>query len=274
MLTDPANQRRLIRHLERVLILDPNPHSARVLADLLKELGAKTIYAETNPAKAFAICKSEDPQIIFTELSAGGVDGLAFTKALRRSEAVSRKAPVVMVTSEATAAAIIGARDAGVHEFLRKPFNMKDLVRRIEAVALKPREWVEAVQYIGPDRRRFNSAEYKGPRKRKADSASTSAAARVEQAVRIVKAALPAIGTDPTQAMRALAAQATDLIKIGVSSGNTKLATQAAALQTALNEAQAAGRLDAAKLEPVCEPLWAYLPAPSQAAQDAAQNAA
>nr|6SFT_A Chain A, Two-component receiver protein CleD [Caulobacter vibrioides NA1000] len=34
----------------------------------------------------------------------------------------------------------------------------------------KPREWVEAVAYVGPDRRRFNSADYKGPRKRKADA--------------------------------------------------------------------------------------------------------
>jgi DNA-binding response OmpR family regulator len=265
ILPDP-NQRRFIRYLERVVILDPNPHTARMLMDLLKELGAKSMYAETTARKAFSLCKSEDPQIIFTELSAGGVDGLAFTKALRRSDLACRKAPVIMVTSEATAAAILGARDAGVHEFLRKPFNMKDLVRRIEAVTLKPREWVEAMQYIGPDRRRFNSAEYRGPRKRKADSAEMTAAARIEQAVRIVKAALPAISTDPAQAMRALSAQASELIKAGVSSGNTKLATQAAALQTVLNEAQAAGGLDINRLEPVCQPLWAYLPSDSQAA--------
>ena len=53
---------------------------------------------------------------------------------------------------------------------MRKPFTIKDLERRLEAVTLKPRDWVEAVQYVGPDRRRFNSAEYKGPRKRKADA--------------------------------------------------------------------------------------------------------
>ena len=38
---------------------------------------------------------------------------------------------------------------------MRKPFTIGDLERRLEAVTLKPRDWVEAVQYVGPDRRRF-----------------------------------------------------------------------------------------------------------------------
>ncbi len=138
---------------------------------------------------------------------------------------------------------------------------MKDLIRRIEAVALKPRDWVEAVGYVGPDRRRFNSGEYKGPRKRKADTSVSTPAARIEQAVRIVKAALPAVEAEPMQAMRALSAQAAELLNVGVATGDTRLATHAAALQTALNQAQVLGRLDPSRLEPVCQPLWAYLPA-------------
>src|SRR5215217_8938999 len=67
--------------------------------------------------------------------------------------------------------------DAGVHEFLRKPFTSGDLLKRVENVALKPRTWIEAVGYVGPDRRRFNSGEYSGPTKRKSDRAATGAAA-------------------------------------------------------------------------------------------------
>jgi hypothetical protein len=77
-------------------------------------------------------------------------------------------------------------------------------------VTLKPRDWIEAVAYVGPDRRRFNSADYKGPRKRKADAAGTPAA-RLSQALRIVKSAATALDTDPAQARRALAAQAVEL---------------------------------------------------------------
>ena len=41
-----------------------------------------------------------------------------------------------MVTADATASTIIGARDSGIHEFLRKPFTSADLLMRILAAAL------------------------------------------------------------------------------------------------------------------------------------------
>jgi CheY-like chemotaxis protein len=143
---------------------------------------------------------------------------------------ICRDAPIIMCTAEATAEAIFGARDAGVHEFMRKPFTIGDLERRLEAVTLKPRDWVEAVQYVGPDRRRFNSAEYKGPRKRKADAAGT-VAARLSQALRIVRSAAGALDSDPAQARRALAAQAVELRKVGDAVKEPRLTAAAAALE-------------------------------------------
>src|SRR5208283_5007257 len=124
---------------------------------------------------------------------------------------VCRRAPVIMFSAEATAAAIIGARDAGVHEFLRKPFTIKDLMRRLEAVAMRPRDWVEGIGYVGPDRRRFNSGDYSGPLKRRVDHAVTPDEARLVQALKILKAATAAIESDPRQALRSMLAQAEDL---------------------------------------------------------------
>jgi hypothetical protein len=113
---------------------------------------------------------------------------------------------MIMVSSEATAALILGARDAGVHEFLRRPYTTGDVLKRLEAVAGRPRDWVEAIEYIGPDRRRFNSADYSGPRKRRSDGPPKMQ--RINQALRIVAAAAAAVDTDPVQATRALATQA------------------------------------------------------------------
>lgn len=96
-------------------------------------------------------------------------------------------------------------------------------------MTLKPREWVEAVAYVGPDRRRFNSADYKGPRKRKADASDTPAA-RLSQALRIVKSAAQALDSDPTQARRALAAQALELRRVGEAVKEPRLIQAAEAL--------------------------------------------
>lgn len=258
---DTNTQRKYARYLERALVLDSQPASTRLLTELLKDLGARTIYSETNARAAMLHARNENPQMIFTEFAGPGWDGLEFVRALRRSDFTCRQAPVVMVTAEATAQAIIGARDSGVHEFLRKPYTIKDLLRRVDAVTLRTRDWVEAVRYIGPDRRRFNSGDYTGPRKRKSDMKSTPDAARVDQALRILKSALEAIERDPKQALRAMQAQAVDLTRAAISAADTNLATAAGTLQTRLQECADSGVLDRAKLEAAAQPLWVYLPA-------------
>ena len=68
---------------------------------------------------------------------------------------------------------IKAARDSGAHEFLCKPFTAGHLFKRVENVALKPRLWIEAKMYVGPDRRRFNSGDFEGAKKRRADSAES-----------------------------------------------------------------------------------------------------
>jgi DNA-binding response OmpR family regulator len=205
---------RVAAKVQRVLVVDPNPATARLLADQLRQLGNVQIYPAPTIEKGYAMARAVDPQLIFVEHSSVGVDGLMLTKKIRRSDLVCREVPIIMCTAEATAEAIFGARDAGVHEFMRKPFTIGDLERRLEAVTLKPRDWIEGVGYVGPDRRRFNSADYKGPRKRKADAKGTIAA-RLSQALRIVRSASGALDSDPVQARRALAAQVVELRKVG-----------------------------------------------------------
>lgn len=257
--TDGRSDKRFAGRLERVLVVDPQPASTRLAHELLKDLGARSILSEANPARALTLARKEEPQIVICEYTGHDFNGPEFVRALRRSDLACRQAPVIMVTAEATAASITAARDAGVHEFLKKPYTIKDLTRRLEAVTLKTRDWVEAVRYIGPDRRRFNSGDYAGPRKRKSD-ATTTDSARVEQALRIVRSALQAIDSDPHQAMRAMLAQAADLTKAGVALGDTALTTAAAGLQSCLNEVAETGRFNRPRIEAACLPLWVFMP--------------
>jgi hypothetical protein len=141
------------------------------------------------------------------------------------------------VTAEATATTILGARDAGVHEFLRKPFTSGDLLKRVENVASKPRDWIEAVGYVGPDRRRFNSGEYTGPAKRKGDRSGSAAAAvdsAKDQAMRILASALDQFDQDPMQAVRAIREQAGALKAVAMKVADTRLVVAVGALEVSL----------------------------------------
>ena len=229
---------RLEPTLRRALIVEPNLHSARLLVDIIKGLGARDIRVEQTGAKAMAMARELEPGLIFTERGGVDLDGEEFVRQLRRSHLGCRSAPIIMVTADATANTIKGARDVGVHEFLRKPFTSADLFKRIENVALKPRDWIEGIGYVGPDRRRFNSGEYAGPQKRKNDrptGAVAVAAAVKDQALRILAAVLDQFENDPVQAVRAARQQAVTLKQLAMKSSDARMAVAVSALEVALS---------------------------------------
>ena len=252
---------RMVPMLQRVLIVDPAPASARLLADLMRNISAGHLWNAPSNRRGLEAADQVNPQLIFVELSGVNVDGVDFARRVRHSEMNCRQAPIIMVTATATAGAILGARDAGVHEFLRKPYTAKDLLRRLEAVTLRPRDWVEAVDYIGPDRRRFNSGDYTGKLKRRSDIKTTPDAARITQALKILKSAVSAAASDPKQALRSMQAQGADLQRAAVAVGDLKLVTTVADFQRYLTAATESGVLIPREVAAKAAPLLALLPA-------------
>jgi len=245
--------------LQRVLICDPSPHSARYLNELMRDISRAQVWIAPTNERAIRQAGICEPQIIFVEYKSEAVNGLAFTRELRRSTLGCRQAPVIMVTSEATAVAILGARDAGVHEFLRKPFSLKDLLRRLEAVTLRSRDWVEGVGYVGPDRRRFNSGDYSGPLKRGADNPESPDHGKLQQALKILRAATAAIERDPQQAVRAILAQAQIIEKVGQATADLPLHTAATKLYRHVQWSQGGATPTTEQLTPFVIPLLEYL---------------
>jgi CheY-like chemotaxis protein len=239
----------------RVLIVDPDPNRARALAELLRGLGVTDVWAAVDGGKARKLAAKVNPEAVFCELASGKLDGAAFTRALRRSDLTCRKAPVILVTAAADPQVQLAARDAGAHEVLRRPVLAKDLARRLEAAVLR-REWVEAMDYVGPDRRAFGQADYKGPLKRQADAPVASHAVRVGEALKIVRAALAALEREPEQARRALRAQASLVIAVAAETTDSKMANAVEPLATYLK--QAGADLDPAQTRRAAEPLLTY----------------
>ena len=258
-----AIDRRVLAKLQpvvrRTLIVEPNPQAARLLGDIVKGLGGREVRVVADGATALAEAAILEPGLVFTEFAGPALDGPDLARRLRRSGLACRRAPIIMVTGEATAGAILAARDAGVHEVLRKPYTSADLFRRVDNVAQKPRDWIEGVAYVGPDRRRFNSGDYDGPGKRRADKSASTAEAVAsvrERALRILSAALTQFDDDPVQALRAVREQASQLKALALSTADTRLAVGVSALDVAI----ASGGPDKARLRPSIESLLALYP--------------
>lgn len=256
---EPKTMQKIAPVVRRVVIVDPNPAATRLMSDLLKGFGCRDVATESDESRVIDLVREMDPGLIVVEHKGPRLDGEALVRKIRRSSLSCRRVPIIMVTAEATASSIKGARDAGVHEFLRKPFTSGDLLRRLENLATKPRDWVEAVGYIGPDRRRFNATDYAGPGKRRADkqrSGPTSVDEVKEQAMRILASALTQFDKDPLQALRAIRQQAETLKGVAIKTGDAALAIATAGLEAQLH----AGAATKAGLSPSAMAVLALAP--------------
>lgn len=258
---DAKTIKRMWPMIQRVLIVDAHAPGARMVGELMRSVGSGQVWVADSTERGLRLAQTYDPHIIFVERSGADMNGLEFARKLRRSHLACRYAPIIMVTSQATAGGILAARDAGIHEFLRKPFTMKDLLRRLEAVTLRQRDWVEAVEYVGPDRRRFNSGDYTGALKRRSDASATPDSERMSQALKILRSAISAVLSDPVQAMRSMQVQVGDLRKCGMAVADLKLTTAAIDFGRFLDELEAKGApYSPEALEQRAAPLLAYMP--------------
>lgn len=83
------------------------------------------------------------------------MDGIEFTKLVRTAkDGRNHFVPIIMLTGFAQLERVIQARDAGVTEFLAKPFSTESLYSRIVSIVDHPRAFIRCKTYVGPDRRR------------------------------------------------------------------------------------------------------------------------
>ena len=157
-----------------ILVVADDRITATRLAEMMRGLGpVGDIEWAGSVAEAWRHLEVKHPQLLFVEQAGRNIDGLVLTQRLRRSSLAARKTPVVMISEEKTVASMRAAQNAGAHEFLVRPFSAADLDRRLEAICA-PRTWIEALAYVGPDRRRFNSAAG-GPERRNRPKAAAAA---------------------------------------------------------------------------------------------------
>jgi CheY-like chemotaxis protein len=142
----------------RFLVADDHVFSRRLLTNMLASLGAEEIDVAGDGAEALAKLKARPADILFVDWVMPIVDGLELTRMVRRSRIDEiRFVPIIMVTAHTQLRRIVEARDAGITEFLRKPYSPRALYERVASVAGNPRSFVRTRGFFGPDRRRVEA---------------------------------------------------------------------------------------------------------------------
>lgn len=141
-----------------IAIVDADQKIAEMVRRLLSNLGFNHIYIVHDGLDLLKLMQEEPIDIVVTEWETKHMGGLELATHLRQSiDSPNRMIPIIMLTGYADRAHIQKARDAGITEYVAKPFSAKTLLERIYAVVENPRGFVIAKNFIGPDRRRISS---------------------------------------------------------------------------------------------------------------------
>jgi len=154
----------------RFLLVEDNQHMRSIITTLLTGAGMHDVREAPDSLSAIRMMREAPVDIALIDFQLSGMDGVELTRQIRRSPATPDPyLAVIMITGHSERSRVMEARDAGVTEFVVKPLTARALLARIEAVVFRPRAFIRAGAYFGPDRRRHNPADYSGPRRRSTD---------------------------------------------------------------------------------------------------------
>ena len=150
----------------QILVVDDSEYMRGVMRTVLRAIGVTKVHEAENGAAAIGLLRETPIDIIFADWMMQPMSGPELVQFLRSSDASPDPyIPIVMVTAHTEMRNIKQARDIGVTEFLAKPITAKSVFERLVAIIERPRPFIRAKEYFGPDRRRQAKA-FKGGEKR------------------------------------------------------------------------------------------------------------
>ena len=146
------------------LVVDSNSHTASITTGILKSIGARSAISADDTRVAFEQLEHSQIDVVIMDMDFSDcLDGLEFTRFVRSGDGKADvRVPIIMICARPEKSRVLAARDAGVHEFLRRPFSAGELRQRIESAVGHPRRFVQKSSYVGPDRRRTGDRNYAG----------------------------------------------------------------------------------------------------------------
>lgn len=168
-------------HNVSILIVEDNLPMLNLVKSILQTFGVTKIYGAKNGEEGFdKFCKN-NPDIVISDWMMAPMDGIKLTQMIRQNpKSPNPLVPIILITGYSEKRRVIKARDVGITEFMVKPFNARDLYRRLVQIIEKPRQFVRTENFFGPDRRRSRTESYNGPKRRADDFADYSSAAASE----------------------------------------------------------------------------------------------
>ncbi len=118
--------------LKHILIVEDEAAIREMIALAVSRAGMTPVHAADVRAAQEAIA-NKVPDLILLDWMLPGVSGIDYARRLRRDD-LTRSVPVIMLTARGEENDKVGGLDAGVDDYVVKPFSARELIARIKAV--------------------------------------------------------------------------------------------------------------------------------------------
>lgn len=116
-----------------VLIVDDYKTMLRIIRNLLKQINFNNVEEASDGTEALQKLRSGQYGLVISDWNMEPMTGLQLLQEVR-SDARLKPTPFIMVTAESKAENIVAAKEAGVSNYIVKPFNAETLQSKIEKV--------------------------------------------------------------------------------------------------------------------------------------------
>ena len=132
---------------QTILVVDDEPEIVRLLRSYLERDGYRVVIAY-NGEDALHVVRREEPDLIVLDVLMPKMDGLEFTRRVRREQDV----PIIMLTARAEETDRIVGLEMGADDYVTKPFSPREVVARVRAVLRRaqPTRAAPSVLRAGP----------------------------------------------------------------------------------------------------------------------------
>lgn len=120
------------RAKKSIVVVDDDPSILNAIVFALTREGY-IVHSSTSAKRALEMVRTEKPELIISDITMPEMDGYEFLKELKKDEA-AKMIPFIFISAKGDTTDRIRGLKTGVDDYLSKPFEIKELAARVEAL--------------------------------------------------------------------------------------------------------------------------------------------
>jgi two-component system chemotaxis response regulator CheY len=116
-----------------ILIVDDYKTMLRIIRNLLKQLGFNNVDEATDGSMALQKLRDKDYGLVISDWNMEPMTGIQLLREVR-ADSKLKALPFIMITAESKTENVIAAKEAGVNNYIVKPFNAATLKTKLTTV--------------------------------------------------------------------------------------------------------------------------------------------